>query len=170
VTPATGSPTIRHHHGHANTALARSVLRYAFHCERPEGRVLVADLLLRIASDVPPRLDFVHVLELENDDTVRWGLASYRKGLIEPASDVFAPIVIDGLLRGWEEVFFVTLLVLDRDFSNDIGATLSSICRHRETPRFGSFCGWQDIGLPHERRPVRRNRALRFIRRKRLCG
>jgi hypothetical protein len=66
----------------SEAALARSVLRYTFHCERAEGRVLVADLLLRIASDVPPRLDFVHVLELENDDAVRWGLASYRKGLI----------------------------------------------------------------------------------------
>jgi len=98
-----------------------SILHYAFHCERAEGRVLVADLLLRIASDVPPRLDFVHVVELQNDDAVRWGLASYRKGLIEPTSDVFAPIVIDGLLRRWEEVFFVTVLVLDRDFSIDIG-------------------------------------------------
>ena len=55
--------------------------------ERAEGRILVADLLLRIAGDVPPCLDFVHVLELENDDAVRWGLASYRKGLIEPPSD-----------------------------------------------------------------------------------
>src|SRR5262249_39739641 len=78
-----------------------SVLRYAFHCERAEGRVLAADLLLRIAGGLPPRLDFVHVLELENDDAVRWRLASYRKGLIEPASDVFSPIVIDGLLRPW---------------------------------------------------------------------
>jgi len=75
--------------------LARSVLRYAFHCERAEVRVLATDLLLRIASGVPPRLDFVHVLELENDDAVRWGLANYRKGLVEPTSDVFAPIVID---------------------------------------------------------------------------
>jgi hypothetical protein len=94
-------------------------LRYAFHCECAEGRVLVADLFLRIASDVAPRLDFVHVLELQNDDAVRWGLAGYRKRLIEPASDVFAPIVIDGLLRRWEEVIFVTILILDRDFSND---------------------------------------------------
>ena len=82
-------------------------MRYTFHCERAEGRVLVADLLLRIASDVPPRLDFVHVLELENDDAVRWGLASYQKSLIKSASDVFAPIVIHGLLRRWEEVFFL---------------------------------------------------------------
>jgi hypothetical protein len=87
-------------------------LRYTFHRERAEGRILVADLLLRIASDVPPRLDFVHVLELENDDAVRWGLASYRKGLIEPASDVFAPIVIDGLLRRWEKVFYFYLPLL----------------------------------------------------------
>jgi hypothetical protein len=78
---------------------------YAFHCERAENRVLVADLLLRIASGAPPRLDFVHVLELENDDAVRWGPATYRKGLIEPTSDVFAPIVIDGLLRPWEKSF-----------------------------------------------------------------
>jgi hypothetical protein len=102
-------------------------LRYAFHCERAEGRVLVADLLLRIASDVPPRLDFVHVLKLENDDAVRWGLARYRKCLIEPASEVFAPAVIDGLLRHWEEVFFVTVLVLNRDFSNDIGGRRCSM-------------------------------------------
>jgi hypothetical protein len=66
----------------------------------------------------PPRFDFVHVLErsrtccrfslagtppamreLENDHAVRWGLTTYRKSLIEPASDVFAAIVIDGLLR-----------------------------------------------------------------------
>jgi hypothetical protein len=40
------------------------------------------------------------------------------------ASDVFAPIVIDGLLRRWEEVIFATILILDRDFSNDI-------CRRR---------------------------------------
>jgi hypothetical protein len=65
-------------------------------------------------------LNFVHVLELENDDAVRWRLAGYRKCLIEPASEVFAPIIIDGLLRGWEKVIFVTGLVLDRDFSNDI--------------------------------------------------
>jgi hypothetical protein len=37
--------------------------------------------------------------ELENDHAVRWGLTTYRKSLIEPASDVFAAIVIDGLLR-----------------------------------------------------------------------
>ena len=102
-------------------AFGRSVLRYAFHCERAEGRVLATDLLLRIAGGVPPRFDFVHVLELENDDAVRWGLTSYRKSLIEPASDVFAPIVIDGLLRPWEEVLFVTVLVLDGDFINNIG-------------------------------------------------
>jgi hypothetical protein len=101
--------------------LAPSVLRYAFHCKRSEGRVFAADLLLRIAGGVPPRLDFVHVLELENDDAVRWGLASYRKSLIEPPSDVFAPIVVDGLLRPWEEVLFVTVLVLDGDFINNIG-------------------------------------------------
>jgi hypothetical protein len=40
-------------------------LRYAFHCVRAEGRVLAADLLLRIAGGVPLRLDFVHVLEPE---------------------------------------------------------------------------------------------------------
>ena len=103
---------------------ARSVLRYAFHCERAESRVLAANLFLRIACGVPPRLDFVHVLELENDDAVRWGLATYRKGLVEPASDVFAAIVIDGLLRPWEEILFVTVLVLDRDFINNIGGRL----------------------------------------------
>jgi hypothetical protein len=63
-------------------AVAGLVLRYTFHRERAEDRILVADLLLRIASDVPPRLDFVHVLELENDDAVRWRLAGYRKCLI----------------------------------------------------------------------------------------
>jgi hypothetical protein len=99
--------------------LARSVLRYAFHCERAEGRVLAADLLLGIAGGVPPRLDFVHVLELDNDYAVRRRLTSYRKGLIEPASDVFAPIVINSLLRPWEEVLFVTVLVLDGDFINN---------------------------------------------------
>jgi hypothetical protein len=103
-------------------------LHYAFHCERAEGRVLVADLFLRIASDVPPRLDFVHVLKLE----VRWGLASYRKGLIEPASDVFAPIVIDGLLRHWEEVFFVTVLAAIASISMRHGATLRDDYRDAE--------------------------------------
>jgi hypothetical protein len=96
----------------AEGALKGLVLRYTFHCERAEGRILVADLLLRIASDFAPRLDFVHVLELENDDAVRWRLASYRKCLIEPASDVFAPIVIDGLLRRWEKVFYFYLPLL----------------------------------------------------------
>ena len=98
-------------------------MRYA------EGRILVADLLLRIASDVPPCPDFVHALELENDDAVRWRLARYRKCLIEPASEVFAPIIIDGLLRGWEKVIFVTGLVLDRDFSNDIRGGAAAACR-----------------------------------------
>jgi hypothetical protein len=99
--------------------LARSILRYAFHCEGAEGRVLAADFFLRIARSVPPRLDFVHVLELENDDAVRGGLASYRKGLIEPASDVFAPIIIDCFLRPWKEILFVPVLVLDGDFINN---------------------------------------------------
>jgi hypothetical protein len=67
------------------------------------------------------RRTIVHVLELENDDAVRWGLATYRKGLIEPTSDVFAPIAIDGLLRPWEEVLFVTVLILHGDFINNIG-------------------------------------------------
>src|SRR4029077_11278126 len=102
----------------SEAASAGLVLRYTFHCERAEGRILVADLLLRIESDVPPRPDFVHVLELENDDAIRWRLARYRKCLIDPASEVFAPIIIDCLLRGWEKVIFVTGLVLDRDFSN----------------------------------------------------
>ena len=96
--------------------LARSVLCYAFHRERPEGRVLAADLLLRIAGGVPPRPDLVHVLELDNDDAVRWGLASYREGLIKAASDVFSAIVIDGLLCSWEEILFVTVLVLKEAF------------------------------------------------------
>ena len=30
--------------------------------------------------------------ELENDHAVRWGLTTYRKSLIEPASDVFAAL------------------------------------------------------------------------------
>ena len=51
----------------------RSILGYAFHCERAKGRVLVANLLLRIASGVPPPLDLIHILELENDDAIRWG-------------------------------------------------------------------------------------------------
>jgi hypothetical protein len=101
--------------------LARSVLRYAFHCERAEGRVLPADLLLRIAGGASPRLDFVHVLELENDDGSAGGWPVIEKVLLKPANDVFAPIVIDGLLRPWEEVFFVTVLVRDGDFINNIG-------------------------------------------------
>ena len=52
--------------------LAGLVLDYTLHCERAEPRIFFADLLLRITSDVPPRLDFVHVLELENDNAVRW--------------------------------------------------------------------------------------------------
>src|SRR6185437_2536582 len=99
-----------------DAALAGLVLRYTFHCERAEGRILAADLVLRIASDVAPRLDFVHVVELENDDAVRWRLSGYRKCLIEPTCDVFAPIVIQRLLRRWEEVIFIAALVLDRDF------------------------------------------------------
>ena len=83
---------------------------YAFHCERAEGRIFAADILLRIARNIPPPLDFLHILELENDDAFRWGFACYREGLIEPASDVFASIVVDGLLRPWEEVLFVTLM------------------------------------------------------------
>src|SRR5690349_6069538 len=71
------APTIRF-----DAALAGLVLRYTFHCERAEGRILAADLVLRIASDVAPRLDFVHVVELENDDAVRWRLSGYRKCLI----------------------------------------------------------------------------------------
>ena len=93
-------------------------MRDPFHCERAEGGVLAADLLLRIAGRVPPRLDFVHVLELENDDAVRW-----RWPVIESSSYVFAAIVIDSLLRPWEEVLFVTVLFLDGDFIDNIGIT-----------------------------------------------
>jgi hypothetical protein len=41
--------------------------------------------------------------------------------VIESSSYVFAAIVIDSLLRPWEEVLFVTVLVLDGDFINNIG-------------------------------------------------
>ena len=62
------------------------------------------------------------MFELEKGhDAVRRRLTSYRKGLIEPASDVFAPIVYLMAFRAPEEVLFVTVLVLDGDFINNIG-------------------------------------------------
>ena len=57
--------------------LARLALHYTFHRECAEGRVLITDLLLRIASGFPPPFDFIHILELKNEDAIRWGLASY---------------------------------------------------------------------------------------------
>ena len=90
----------------------------AFNNKLAESRELIADLVrvfLRWA--VVPRLGFIHILELDNDDAVGWRLARKPYGLVEAASDIFAAAVGDAFACQRQEFTCIVVFILDADFA-----------------------------------------------------
>jgi hypothetical protein len=75
---------------------------------------LLGSLGVLFTNFLPPLLDGIQTIELDENDTIRWRITDDGCRFIEAASKIFATVLCDTLLH-WRQPFLISGFVFDAD-------------------------------------------------------